>query len=173
MKKIFYLVAVFWALSWLTGCGFYGGAAGSAKTNKVSAATAKNLQLSEKSTQNAGRPFTTKSRIYDVIHAAAFKNYGRLLFPLDSGYYSGDTLGELNLTWYSHIYPATTVEIVNYLHDCAVAGEKVFYHIYTPEEMAVEPEKCDTGLFFFKGRPDAKFAVCNAGGGFVYVGAIK
>jgi len=27
-------------------------------------------------------------------------------------------------------------------------------------------------LFFFKGDPGARFAVCNAGGGFAYVGAI-
>lgn len=30
----------------------------------------------------------------------------------------------------------------------------------------------DTGLFFFKGNPGEKFAICNAGGGFVYVGAM-
>ena len=32
--------------------------------------------------------------------------------------------------------------------------------------------KRDTGLFFFKGDPGAKFAVVNAGGGFAYVGAM-
>lgn len=29
------------------------------------------------------------------------------------------------------------------------------------------------GLFFFRGTPGAKFAVCNAGGGFAYVGAMQ
>ena len=27
-------------------------------------------------------------------------------------------------------------------------------------------------MFFFKGSKDAPFAICNAGGGFVYVGAM-
>ena len=36
----------------------------------------------------------------------------------------------------------------------------------------IDPEKEDTGLFFFKGEPGAKFAVCNAGGAFAYVGAM-
>ena len=36
----------------------------------------------------------------------------------------------------------------------------------------VNPRKNDTGLFFFRGKPDAKFAICNAGGGFYYVGAM-
>ena len=48
----------------------------------------------------------------------------------------------------------------------------IFYDIYTAEEKAADPEKNDTGLFFFKGEPGAKFAVCNAGGGFAYVGAM-
>ena len=31
----------------------------------------------------------------------------------------------------------------------------------------------DTGLFFFRGNPGEKFAVCSAGGGFAYVGAMQ
>ncbi len=65
-----------------------------------------------------------------------------------------------------------TVEIVNTLLEQAVQGKTVFYDIYTDEEKREDPEKADTGLFFFKGNPGAKFAVVNAGGGFVYVGAM-
>lgn len=36
-----------------------------------------------------------------------------------------------------------------------------------------DPDKEDTGLFFFKGEPGERFAVCNAGGGFAYVGAMQ
>ena len=52
-------------------------------------------------------------------------------------------------------------------------GETIFYDIYTDEEKENEPDKKDTGLFFFKGSPGEKFAVCNAGGGFAYVGAMQ
>lgn len=62
--------------------------------------------------------------------------------------------------------------ITNYMKSHAETGDVIFYDIYTEEEKAADPAKKDTGLFFFKGNPDAKFAICNAGGGFAYVGAM-
>lgn len=114
----------------------------------------------------------TSTSIQEVISYPAFGGWGRLLFPADEGYYSGSTLDSLRLTWYSNIRPAKTVEIVNYFRGKADAGETVFYDIYTEEEKVADPWKADTGLFFFKGNPGAKFAICNAGGGFAYVGAM-
>ena len=102
----------------------------------------------------------------------AFGDWGRLIFPVDDGYYSGSTLGSLRLTWYSNIQSAKTVEIANWMREKADAGETIFYDIYTEQEKADDPAKRDTGLFFFKGNPGAKFAICNAGGGFAYVGAM-
>ena len=122
--------------------------------------------------ENKG-PFTEDTRIEDVIQNPVFEDYGRLFFPVDSGYWNGDTLEELSLVWYNNIDPAETVEIVNSLYQRANSGETVFYDIYTEEEKAEDPEKEDTGLFFFKGEPGARFAVCNAGGGFAYVGAMQ
>ncbi len=60
----------------------------------------------------------------------------------------------------------------NYMREKADAGEQIFYRIYTDAEIAADPWKADTGLFFFKGNPGAKVAICNAGGGFAYVGAM-
>ena len=51
-------------------------------------------------------------------------------------------------------------------------AKKIFFDIYTADEKLADPRKNDTGLFFFRGRPNAKVAVCNAGGGFFYVGAM-
>lgn len=116
--------------------------------------------------------YDTNSKITDVMADPAFGDYGRLLFPVNSGYYSGNTLGNLSMTWYNGIDPQKTVEIVNTLRSRALAKEQIFYSIYTDAEIAADPEKADTGLFFFKGDPSAKFAVCNAGGGFSYVGAM-
>ena len=117
--------------------------------------------------------YTADTKISQVINDPVFGDYGRLIFPVDTGYYSGDTLGELDLTWYNNIDPDKTVEIANYFKDHASAGETIFYDIYTDEEKAQDPEKEDTGLFFFRGEPGARFAVCNAGGGFAYVGAMQ
>lgn len=117
--------------------------------------------------------FTRESKIEDVKHDPVFGSYGRLLFPVEDAYYSGDTLENLGLTYYSHIDPDETVEIVNTLRARAEAGQTIFYDIYTAEEKAADPAKEDTGLFFFKGTPGEKFAICNAGGAFAYVGAMQ
>lgn len=120
-----------------------------------------------------GDPYTVDTPISDVINDPVFGDYGRLIFPVDDWYYSGDTLGELHLTYYSNIDPNETVEITNYMKEHAGAGDVIFYDIYTEEEKAADPAKEDTGLFFFKGTPGERFAVCNAGGAFAYVGAMQ
>lgn len=122
---------------------------------------------------DGGMRFTRESRIEDVVRDPAFDGWGRLIFPADEGYWSGDTLEDLSLVWYSHIDPDKTVEIVNYFADQTEAGRTVFYDIYTDEEKAEDSAKNDTGLFFFRGEKGAPFAVCNAGGGFAYVGAMQ
>lgn len=117
--------------------------------------------------------YTVDTAISEVISDPVFGDYGRLIFPVNSGYYSGNTLGELQLTWYNNIDPDKTVEITNYMRDHAEDGDTIFYDIYTEEEKAADPAKENTGLFFFRGTPGEKFAVCNAGGGFAYVGAMQ
>ena len=142
----------------LTGCGA-GGADSAAPADRVQ--------------QEPTGLFTVDTPVEAVLQDKVFGDYGRLLFPVDTGYWSGDTLGELQLTWYNNIDPEETVEIVNTLWQRAEAGETVFYDIYTEAEKAQDPDKADTGLFFFKGEAGAPFAVCNAGGGFAYVGAMQ
>lgn len=118
-------------------------------------------------------PYSVRTSISEVMQDPVWEDYGYLLFPTQSGYMNGNTLGELRLTWYSGIDPDTTVEIVNTLKANVLDGQTVFYDIYTDAEKEADPAKKDTGLFFFKGTPGAPFAVCNAGGGFAYVGAMQ
>ena len=40
-----------------------------------------------------GDSYTATTAIYDVINDPVFRDYGRLIFPVDDRYYSGDTLG--------------------------------------------------------------------------------
>lgn len=152
----------------LTGCSSPAG---------ESPAKYSNLQETEgallQEMEETNGPFTVNTKITEVINDPTFGDYGRLLFPVDDGYYSGDTLGQLHLTWYNHIDANETVEIVNTLWQRANRGDTIFYDIYTEEEKAADPDKRDTGLFFFQGEPGAKFAICNAGGGFAYVGAMQ
>ena len=62
-------------------------------------------------------PYTRKSLISDVMADPVFGDYGRLLFPVQSSYWSGTTLESLRLTYYNYIDPDETVAIVNYLHN--------------------------------------------------------
>lgn len=130
-------------------------------------------ETEQKTQGDAGEMYTRKTKIADVINDEVFGEYGRLIFPVESGYYSGETLEDLQLAWYNNIDPDTTVEIVNHMKTSVMQGKKIFYDIYTGEEKAADPAKEDTGLFFFRGNEGEKFAVCNAGGGFAYVGAMQ
>ena len=154
----------------LTGCS--AGGADRAQTAQQEPAQQEPAQQEPAQREPTG-PFTADTPVEAVLQDEVFGDYGRLLFPVDTGYWSGDTLGELQLTWYNNIDPEETVEIVNTLWQRAEAGETVFYDIYTEAEKAQDPDKADTGLFFFKGEAGAPFAVCNAGGGFAYVGAMQ
>ena len=116
--------------------------------------------------------YTTDTKILEVTSDPVFGDYGHLLFPVEPGYYGGSALGDLSLAWYSHIDPNETVEICNYMREHAADGASLFFDIYTDEEKEADPAKENTGLFFFRGDPGAKFAVVNAGGGFAYVGAM-
>ena len=123
--------------------------------------------------------YNRQTRISDVMNDPAFGDYGRLIFPVNTGYWSGTTLEQLDLTWYNYIDPDKTVEVCNYLRNHAA---DCFIDIYTEAEKQANPQLHNTGLFFFQPHPltpspngdgeRAPFAICNAGGGFSYVGAV-
>ena len=117
--------------------------------------------------------YTLETKGVDVINDPVFGDYGRLLFPVDRTIDEDLELQDVGdiLIWYNNVNPDRTVEIANYLRDQAASGEQIFYDIYTDEEKAEDPDKEDTGLFFFRGDPGAKTEILNAGG-FVYVAAM-
>lgn len=119
--------------------------------------------------------FTERSTVRDVLDKPAFSGFGRLLFPVDLPVQADWKLGEVadHFPWYSCIRPQRTVSIINELSGKASYGEMFFYDIYTDEEKKRDARKRDTGLFFFRGRRGARTAICNAGGGFMYVAALQ
>ncbi|MCU0591200.1 MAG: hypothetical protein MUC57_06980 [Desulfobacterales bacterium] len=48
----------------------------------------------------------------------------------------------------------------------------MFYPFYSEEQRQAQPARENTGLFFFRGKPVAPFAVISPGGGFSYVGSV-
>lgn len=118
--------------------------------------------------------FDADTKITDVIRDPTFGDYGRLLFPVDFEIPDNLKLKDVReiLPWYSKINTDKTVELVNTMKERAQSGEQIFYDIYSDAEKKADPEKKDTGLFFFRGDAGAKTAIVNAGGGFVYVAGI-
>ncbi len=80
-------------------------------------------------------------------------------------------LGSL-LPYHSHVDPVVIVSSLNRMIDDASVGRRVFHDIYPEAQKQADPSRKDTGLFFFRGTPEAPFAVIAPGGGFAYVGSL-
>ena len=76
------------------------------------------------------------------------------------------------MPYHSHIHPAEIVETLNHMAAQRAGGEAVFYEIYAEADKRRDPGKRHTGIFMFKGRDNAPFAMIAPGGGFAYVGSL-
>jgi acetyl esterase/lipase len=111
----------------------------------------------------------------DMLEHPALAGFGRLLLPWDDR--RADTSLQLReigslLPYHSHVDPVVVVSSLNRMIDDAAAGRAVFHDFYTASEKAAERSRQHTGLFFFRGKPGAPFAVIAPGGGFAYVGSV-
>lgn len=100
----------------------------------------------------------------DILQHPAFAGFARLLLPWDDRRYDTTmTLRDIGslLPYHTHVDPAVVVSSLNRMIDDASAGKQIFYSTGT-----------DTGLFFYRGKPGAPFAVVAPGGGFAYVGSL-
>ena len=104
-----------------------------------------------------------------VIDHPAFEDFGRFLFPSGRGMPdSAMTLrdGGNLLPYHTHVDVDASVDVVNALMDAVEHGHTAFCGIYPDDERSEDRGKGDTGLFYFRGQPDAPFAIVSAGGGF-------
>lgn len=120
MKKMISVYILALSALLLSACG--------GETQMAAAAEPEPLATSL-SAQTVNAPYTADAPISDVMGDPVFGSYGRLIFPANSSYYSGNTLGDLGLTWYSHIDPDKTVEIANTMYLHTKAGDTIFYDI--------------------------------------------
>ncbi len=130
-------------------------------------------------TDQAGRSkrahLTADDTIRDLLNHPAFAGFGRLLLPWDDRTYDdGMRLRDVGslLPYHTHVEPGTVVGALNHMIDEVSNGETIFYDFYTEKEEKEQRTKANTGLFFFRGKPGAPFAVIAPGGGFAYVGSI-
>ena len=76
------------------------------------------------------------------------------------------------LIYHNDIRTDTTIDVISEMKRRRGQGDQIFFDIYSEQEKRKDPEKRDTGLFYFSGKPNAPFAIICAGGGFYYVGSI-
>ncbi|MBO1307418.1 alpha/beta hydrolase [Enterococcus sp. 669A] len=118
---------------------------------------------------------TVNDRIGDMTDHPAFDGFGQLLLPWDNRTVDADmplTQMDQLMPYHGQINPENSVAAVNHLIEEQQNGQRIFYPIYAEEEMAGNPQKRNTGLFFYRGEADAPYAVVAPGGGFSYVGSL-
>jgi len=118
---------------------------------------------------------TANNYVRDIVKHPAFKDFGELLLPLDNNSANYNTkLSDIGLLmpYHSHVHPGVVIGAVNKMIDEVNENKTIFYDFYTDEQKQQEPDKRYTGLFFFRGNPNAPFAIVCPGGGFSYVGSL-
>lgn len=142
--------------------------------NKQAQSSSDAAKIIRQKNRKQGEIFTVNTKLKDIINDSTFKGYGRLIFPADIKIDDNLKLRDIEeiLPWYSEVQPKKSAEIVNYMKQQVNDGNQIFYNIYSEEEKRKDPDKRNTGLFFFRGKKGAKTAITNAGGGFMYVAAI-
>jgi acetyl esterase/lipase len=122
-----------------------------------------------------GGHLAADNRLRDLLQHPAFAGFGRLILPWDNRAYDEDmplsNLGSL-LPYHTQVRPDVVVGSLNRMIDDANSGKQIFYDFYGAAQKQEQAARENTGLFFFRGKPGAPFAVISPGGGFSYVGSV-
>jgi hypothetical protein len=121
------------------------------------------------------RRFTVDDRIAAILAHPAFAGFARLVLPrvdLDIAPDARIAAIASTLPYHQNVDPQVVVRALNRMVDDVAAGRAVFFDIHDEAEKQRTPSKVETGLFFFRGKPGAPFAIIAPGGGFSYVGSI-
>lgn len=133
------------------------------------------MPQSERAKTTERRLLSATSTVGDILRHPAFSGYARRILPWDDRPYDeamkvSDIAGLL--PYHSAVDTGTVLGGLNRMIDDVVAGRRVFYDLYSEADRRDDPTKENTGLFFFRGRPGAPFAIVSPGGGFAYVGSV-
>jgi acetyl esterase/lipase len=123
----------------------------------------------------SGGHLTIDNTVRDIVNHPAFSGFGERLLTRDdnSSYYNTRISNAASLMpYHQNVNPAVVVNALNYMIDEAQSGKTIFYDFYTEAQKRADRAKENTGLFFFRGRPGAPFAIICPGGGFSYVGSL-
>jgi acetyl esterase/lipase len=132
-------------------------------------------QDSAKARPVPGAHLAENSRVRDIVEHPAFDGFGELLLPRnDNSSYYGERLANAAslFPYHQNVNPSDVLAALNFMIDETNAGKGIFYDFYTAEQKRRDRAKEKTGLFFFRGKPGAPFAIICPGGGFSYVGLL-
>jgi acetyl esterase/lipase len=118
---------------------------------------------------------TTNDYVRDIVNNQAFKGFCELILPWnDNASYYNTPLTQVGslMLYHSHVNPDIVVGALNHMIDEVNAGKTIFYNFYNERQKREDPAKNSTGLFFFRGKPGAPFAIICPGGGFSYIGSL-
>lgn len=117
----------------------------------------------------------TSDRVRRLVEHPALNDFGPLLLPwVDNSCYFEVPLSRVGtlMPYHDHVDPVVVVQAINRLISDVNDGKTVFLDFYTERQKRSHPDKKHTGLFFFRGKPGAPFAIVCPGGGFSYVGSL-
>jgi len=120
-------------------------------------------------------PLTADNYIRDIVNHPAFMGFAERLLARDdnSACYNTRISNAASLMpYHQNVNPSVIVNALNYMVDETRKGKTVFYDFYTEQQKRADAAKENTGLFFFRGKPGAPFAIVCPGGGFSYVGSL-
>src|SRR4030095_2122599 len=105
---------------------------------------------------------TTNHFVRDVVNHPAFQGFGELMLPWeDNTIYFGTRLNQVGslMPYHGHVDAEGVVSALNHMIDEAGVGKTIFYDFYTEWQKQEDPTKKYTGLFFYRGKPGAPFAI--------------
>jgi acetyl esterase/lipase len=162
MKRCVFFILVF-------GLSFHAACAGSEEEEK---------NMNDSLTQETGAypHLTLNNYVRDIVNHPAFRDFGERMLPRDNNTAIYDTRLSNDtgrLPYDLNNMPSIVINVLNHLIDEVNNGKTIFYDFYTEQQKQRDRAKEYTGLFFFKGKPGAPFAVVCPGGAFAMVNSLQ
>ena len=110
--------------------------------------------------------FKATNTFNDVLVYPDFAGFSNLILPDTTKEHLNYPLNMLSkiMTLHRNVKTVNTLESLEYLAKECKKGKQVFYSYYTDEEVKKDPSLQNTGMFFFRGKRNAPYAIVVPGG---------